>query len=238
MCDNETLVREESHHIKLCANLYCYFLNQEMVDTTLVLKDGKIKAHAIVLSSGSRYFWNILSTNEAKHEESIILESTSKKIMEYLLEFLYNGQVDVPDSELEEVLDASKLYDVRGIIRSMRKSNSSHQILEEQGTDDDDGNVELSPIPSTSPRYSRSIVNTSSSTSSEEKETDDGNVELSPIPSTSTRYSRSIVNISSSTSSESDISTISHDESSTEEDRLLSPRRRNTTRMMASASIF
>ncbi|CAG9812451.1 unnamed protein product [Phaedon cochleariae] len=200
----EKLLRWKSHQQNLYANLYCYYSNQEMVDTTLVFKDGEIKAHGIILSAGSRFFRNILNTNESEHKKSIIFESTPKKIMEYLLEFLYTGQVAVPVRALKKVLDAARQYEVRGIRTSNIDANSSLQILE-NGSDkisspeERDATLENIEQNSSSSLVRRYRPNLRKNPISPKR---NGNVESSPIASKSPKYAR-ILN----TSRESNIST-------------------------------
>ena len=88
---------------------------QDYFDVTLVCDDGEqIEAHKIVLSAGSQFFRDIL--RKAKHPSPFIyLKGIKRYDLKYLLDFLYNGEVDIGQEELNIFLETAKALKVKGL---------------------------------------------------------------------------------------------------------------------------
>ena len=69
-------------------------------DVTLVSDDNKqIHAHKLILSAGSLYFRDILS--DESHEQPMLrLQDVSYENLDWIIEYLYVGEVSVPQSSL------------------------------------------------------------------------------------------------------------------------------------------
>ena len=90
-------------------------VEQDFFDVTLVCDDGEqIEAHKIVLSAGSQFFRDIL--RKAKHPSSFIyLKGINRYDLKYLLDFLYNGEVEIGQEELNNFLKTAKALKVKGL---------------------------------------------------------------------------------------------------------------------------
>ena len=75
-------------------------------DVTLVVKDGKeFQAHRSVLSQASSFFEKLLNSNMKENNEGVIrLEIVSESQMADILEFIYNGSVQISTQENAENL--------------------------------------------------------------------------------------------------------------------------------------
>ena len=72
--------------------------NEHLCDMMLEVGSGddqaRLKAHRIVLSAASPFFYNALNSEMKEKEEGVIrLAETSKAVMEEVLEHLYTGHV-------------------------------------------------------------------------------------------------------------------------------------------------
>ena len=79
-------------------------------DVTLVSDDNmQIQAHKLILSVGSEYFRNILSDKTHPHP-MLCLDGVSSENLDWIIRYLYIGEVSVPQSSLQKFLQvANKL---------------------------------------------------------------------------------------------------------------------------------
>ena len=77
-------------------------LNRKVfVDVTLVFDDNEqVSAHKVILSSSSSFFQNFLENNP--HPNPLIyMKGLNKKLFASLLDFIYLGEVSLPESDFE-----------------------------------------------------------------------------------------------------------------------------------------
>ena len=87
----------------------------EFTDVTLVSGDGTLhKAHQIILSSGSGVFMNILQNS--KHPQPLIfLKGMKDQNLEAILDYIYFGEVTIPQDNIREFLSEAQEYKLNGI---------------------------------------------------------------------------------------------------------------------------
>merc|ERR1719186_937568 len=76
---------------------------KDLCDVTLACEDRQILSHKIVISSCSPVFKNILKHNASPHPV-IYLRGVKYKDIECLLNFLYSGEVNIPQKDLSRFL--------------------------------------------------------------------------------------------------------------------------------------
>ena len=87
-------------------------------DVTLVCdgNNNMLEAHRIVLSAGSNFFRNILSTRTVNHPHPLLyLGGVRMTDLEAVLDFLYNGHTKVAQMELLTFLQTAKRLGVTGL---------------------------------------------------------------------------------------------------------------------------
>ena len=77
--------------------------NDELVDVTLVCDDGETQAHKLVLFSGSRFFKSVLQKSNHQHP-LLYMKGMKIHFLNGILDFLYNGEVNVAEEDLTEFL--------------------------------------------------------------------------------------------------------------------------------------
>ena len=78
-------------------------------DTTLMTSDGQVfSAHACMLAASSPVLYNVME-NTKQGDLMVTLNNISKDAWMAILDFVYQGQVDVPENKLLEVLEAARL---------------------------------------------------------------------------------------------------------------------------------
>ena len=86
-------------------------------DVTLVGDDNhEIFAHKLVLSACSEYFRNIFKNRKAKTETLLLcLNGTTNKDLENILDYMYFGEVEIQQEELDRFLDISQRLKIDGL---------------------------------------------------------------------------------------------------------------------------
>ena len=90
--------------------------NKSFTDVTLACNDDKhVDAHRIILSSQSLFFRRILKVND-RRDILIYLPNISSNELESILEFLYLGQIEIVQQDLEKFIIFGKLFGIKGLM--------------------------------------------------------------------------------------------------------------------------
>jgi len=85
-------------------------------DVTLVCDDQKqINAHKVALSSCSEYFKNILKNNVHSHP-MLCLEGINHEDLNRLLDYIYQGEVQIFKDELDRFLKIAQRFKLQGLL--------------------------------------------------------------------------------------------------------------------------
>ena len=97
--------------------------DDNFTDVTLACVGGKqVKAHKVILSSSSEFFKDILIQNP--HQCPVIyLKGVDIEDLKYLLKFIYSGEVEIPNENLEKFLDAANDLKVSGLLQKTAKQS-------------------------------------------------------------------------------------------------------------------
>ncbi|XP_026840516.1 broad-complex core protein isoforms 1/2/3/4/5 isoform X2 [Drosophila persimilis] len=96
----------------------------DLVDVTLACDGKLLQAHKIVLAICSPYFQEIFTSNPCRHP-IIILKDVSFNIMLELLEFMYQGVVNVKHTELQSFMKIGQLLQIKGLATNSNSSPAS-----------------------------------------------------------------------------------------------------------------
>ena len=86
----------------------------DLVDVTLVAGGKTFPAHKIVLSAASTLFLELLKVTPCQHPV-ILLAGIGATDLEFLLEFVYSGEVRVHPTQLSSLLQAAHILNIRGL---------------------------------------------------------------------------------------------------------------------------
>ncbi|XP_033124819.1 kelch-like protein 28 [Anneissia japonica] len=88
----------------------------ELLDITLKVSGRKVRAHRIVLASGSPYFKAMLTGSLCEREkEEIELKGIDDGILRTLVEFLYSGNISVTEANVQNLLPAANLLQIKAV---------------------------------------------------------------------------------------------------------------------------
>ncbi|XP_018332833.1 uncharacterized protein LOC108742238 isoform X2 [Agrilus planipennis] len=105
--------------------------NEAFVDVTLACKDLSLKAHKVVLSACSSYFQKLLLDNPCKHPTIIMPQDVCYADLKFIIEFVYKGEIDVSQAELQSLLKTADQLKIKGLCESednKDKENSVHTL--------------------------------------------------------------------------------------------------------------
>ena len=117
-----------NHEILIFLNILNNFRAEKtLLDVSLVCADGKsLLAHKLVLSACSAVFKRMLTCNGAKaREPTILLYDIRAEEMEALVEFMYNGEVNITQDKLNHFLDLAEKLQVRGLTSDAPQGGAS-----------------------------------------------------------------------------------------------------------------
>jgi len=97
--------------------------SEELTDVTLACEDGELSAHKLILYGGSDFFRSVLIKVKHKHP-LIYIKGVKLKYLEAIVDFMYHGEVSVPQDDLNTLLEAAKDLKVRGLSENKQKRKS------------------------------------------------------------------------------------------------------------------
>ncbi|XP_029711093.1 broad-complex core protein isoforms 1/2/3/4/5 isoform X3 [Aedes albopictus] len=95
----------------------------DLVDVTIACDGKLLKAHKIVLAICSPYFQEMFMSNPCKHP-IIVLKDVSVNVMQELLQFMYQGEVNVKHSELQCFMKIAETLQIKGLTASHKNERS------------------------------------------------------------------------------------------------------------------
>ena len=120
--DEESVLRLRwNSHVESLQQLFESLLEQQLfVDVTLACEGGSLKAHRVMLSACSTYFRRVLQENGSKNPV-IIMRDVSYAEMDFILQFIYRGEIHVPEARLPSLLKTARLLEIRGLSDKLDK---------------------------------------------------------------------------------------------------------------------
>lgn len=113
-------VSYDEFHENIGGSLLALQKGSTFVDVSLACLDGHVQAHKVILAASSQFFQTIL--NEVSSKDLVIyLKGVKVKYLTYLIDFIYNGNVDVPPSDLQKFLDLGQELKVKGLVEKNKK---------------------------------------------------------------------------------------------------------------------
>lgn len=88
---------------------------KSLVDVTLVCAETSIRAHKVVLSACSPFFQNVFAENPCKHPV-IVLKDFPGWVVQAVVDFMYRGEISVPQKRLETLIQVGESLQIRGLV--------------------------------------------------------------------------------------------------------------------------
>ena len=81
--------------------------SETLVDVTLAAEGKNLQAHKMLLSACSDYFQSLFSVNPCQHP-IVILKDVKFEDLQTVVQFMYNGIVNVSSEKLPDILKVNK----------------------------------------------------------------------------------------------------------------------------------
>ncbi|XP_037029806.1 myb-like protein I [Bradysia coprophila] len=131
--DDEFALCWNNFQDNLSSGFQTLFDRGDLVDVTLAVDGKLLQAHKIVLAICSPYFQEMFITNPCKHP-IIILKDVTFHVMSELLQFMYQGVVNVKHTDLAAFMKIAQSLQIKGLaaiaaklpINYMQSNNSNN----------------------------------------------------------------------------------------------------------------
>ena len=91
--------------------------DKDFFDVTLACDDEQIQAHKVILSACSPFFHNVLRRNPHQHP-LLYLKNVKYTDLQAVLNFMYHGEVNVAQEELNSFLSVAEDLKVKGLTQN------------------------------------------------------------------------------------------------------------------------
>ena len=104
--------------------------DDDLFDVTLVRDDhSQVSAHKLVLSACSEYFKNIFKNNKHSHP-LLSLEGVSSNDLNNVLDYIYNGETQIFQDNLDRFLDVAQRFKLEGLIADQTLKDEERYVEE------------------------------------------------------------------------------------------------------------
>merc|ERR1712106_1005656 len=101
--------------------------DKDFFDITLVCDEGQIQAHKVILSACSPFFRTVLKRNKHQHP-LVYLKGVRYTDLLSVLNFMYHGEVNVAQEELNSFLAVAEDLKVKGLTQNGSSSTKSSDL--------------------------------------------------------------------------------------------------------------
>ncbi|XP_039488267.1 protein bric-a-brac 2 isoform X1 [Drosophila santomea] len=142
--DNQQFCLRWNNYQSNLTNVFDELLQSEsFVDVTLSCEGHSIKAHKMVLSACSPYFQALFYDNPCQHP-IIIMRDVSWSDLKALVEFMYKGEINVCQDQINPLLKVAETLKIRGLAEvSAGRGEGGASALPMSAYDDEDEEEEL-----------------------------------------------------------------------------------------------
>ena len=110
--------------------LNCFKSESYLTDVTLISEDRKsFPAHKLILTTASEYFEQLFRQNTSFHQTFICLEKVSNSELTDLINFIYLGQVSIPNVKINRFLELANRFSLKGL--SQQQNDFPEEVKEE-----------------------------------------------------------------------------------------------------------
>ncbi|XP_047531514.1 protein tramtrack, beta isoform isoform X6 [Vanessa atalanta] len=111
-------------HANMSAGFHGLLSRGDLVDVTLAAEGRILQAHKLVLSVCSPYFQEMFKMNPT-HHPIVFLKDVSHSALRDLLQFMYQGEVNVKQEELASFISTAEQLQVKGLTGNQNEESST-----------------------------------------------------------------------------------------------------------------
>ena len=99
--------------------------DKDFFDVTLACDNNQIQAHKVILSACSSFFRSVLKKNPHQHP-LLYLKGVRYEDITSVLNFMYHGEVNVAQEDLNSFLSVAEDLQVKGLTQNNQKDQQTH----------------------------------------------------------------------------------------------------------------
>ena len=127
---------------------------KDFMDVTLACEESQVTAHKVVLSACSSFFRSVLRRNPHQHP-LLYIKGVSISDLESLLDFMYYGEVNIAQENLNSFLSVAEELQIKGL---SQLSTSSSNINQTSSTAQNSNNTSSFVKPRVKPQTDSEVV--------------------------------------------------------------------------------
>ena len=104
---------------------------KDFFDVTIACEEEQVSAHKVILSACSPFFKNLLRRNQHQHP-LLYLKGISFSGIQSVLNFMYYGEVNIAQEDLNTFLAVAEELQVKGLTQSQNQTKSSPPMPQSQ----------------------------------------------------------------------------------------------------------
>ena len=102
--------------------------NDDFADVTLACEDGQqVETHKVILAASSPFFQKLLARNKHTHP-IIFMRGVKSEDLLPMVDFLYNGEVNIFQENLESFLALAECLEMKGMAKTKDKPNKDFEV--------------------------------------------------------------------------------------------------------------
>ncbi|XP_059615536.1 protein bric-a-brac 1 isoform X2 [Phlebotomus argentipes] len=117
-------IRWNNYQRNMTAIFHELLESQSFVDVTLACEQNSLKAHKVVLSACSQYFRKLLLENPCDHPTIIMPQDIDFSDLNFIIKFVYQGEINVTESELQSLLRTAEKLKIRCLCEEVTETSS------------------------------------------------------------------------------------------------------------------
>ncbi|XP_023336128.1 protein abrupt isoform X3 [Eurytemora carolleeae] len=114
IADHKYNLRWPDYHDTILSTFRSLKADEDFVDVTLSCEEHQYSAHKVVLSACSPYFRKLLKNNPCQHP-IVILRDVAEDDLRCLLNFMYHGEVQVAQDNIQSFLRTAETLQIKGL---------------------------------------------------------------------------------------------------------------------------
>lgn len=114
MAGEEFLLKWNDHHNSFFSIMQDLYSSESMTDVTLACGGQVFETHKIILCVCSSFFRSILNRRRDK-APIVFLKDIHPKHLEQLLQYMYNGEINVLQEDLAPLIEAARALQIKGL---------------------------------------------------------------------------------------------------------------------------
>ena len=125
MADSDVSIAWSDFQNNMTYRFKQYINQKDFSDITLVTQDNKkFPAHKLILSSGSTFFRGLFSEDLGHPHPLVYLRGVGPAVLEAILQFLYQGHVQLRREQVKEFLAMAEDLGIEGLVKDTDHGNT------------------------------------------------------------------------------------------------------------------